>query len=221
MTARPTDAAPVARGEIRPDLHAISTQIGDAVRRSPPRAGSTRVIAIDGLSGAGKSSLSQSLSCDLGAPIVHLDELYEGWGGLEEVGTPLREWVIDRLIAGRNPRWQPWDWDSGVRSEHWLQVPRGPYLVIEGCGAGDVTIAASTSFLVWVQAPPTELDDRLQARHDWPWYQPNLRRWRAQEARTHARNDTRARADAIVFNGTGTAVSFATGADGRDHHRGG
>ncbi len=209
MNPSPPEAAPVDRGAVRSDLHAIGAQIADAARRTPPRARATRVIAIDGPSGSGKSSLAQSLAAVLDAPIIHLDEMYEGWSGLSRIGIHLREWVIDALLAGRDPRWQPWDWELGVRSERWQHTARSDFLIIEGCGAGDAEIAEATSFLVWVDAPAAELDARLRERQDWAWYEPNRQHWRAQETATHARNNARVRADAIVDNGPAPAVEFA------------
>lgn len=203
------DHSPVARGDIRVDLHHISVQLAQAARGTVPRAGATRVIAIDGPSGAGKSSLSQSLATLLQAPIIHLDEIYEGWNGLGQIGLQLREWVIDALATDRDPSWRPWDWDNDVRSDQWQHVARGEFLVIEGCGAGGAEIADATSLLIWVDAPRSELDTRLRARGDWLWYQPHRELWLAQEADTHARNGARDRADAIVFNGPEAAVEFA------------
>ncbi|AQT82695.1 hypothetical protein B1R94_09865 [Mycolicibacterium litorale] len=186
----------------------VSARLGEAARRTSPQIGSTRLIAIDGPSGAGKTSLSQSLAPFLQAPIIHLDAIYEGWKGLDGIGIQLKEWVIDALAAERDPRWRPWDWDDNVRSEHWQHVPVGDFLLIEGCGAGDAGIAAATALLIWVQAPQSDLDARLRARDDWASYEPHREQWLAQEARAYARNKARERADAIVVNGPEATVEF-------------
>src|ERR1700728_2648413 len=44
--------------------------IAGLTRRAGPRAGKTRVLAIDGRSGAGKTSLAARLRCELGGPVV-------------------------------------------------------------------------------------------------------------------------------------------------------
>lgn len=191
----------MTRDAAHADLLDVSAQLAEAARRSSPQVGSTRLIAIDGPSGAGKTSLSQSLAPVLEAPIVHLDAIYEGWKGLDQIGFQLQEWVIDALAAGRDPRWRPWDWGSDTRSDQWQHVVPRDFLVVEGCGAGDAGIAASTSLLIWVEAPASELEARLRARDDWPAYEPHREQWLAQEARAQARNRARDRADAIVFNG--------------------
>jgi len=49
---------------------------------APPKAGRTRVIAIDGRSGAGKSTLARQLRNGLCAPLITMEDLYEGWHGL-------------------------------------------------------------------------------------------------------------------------------------------
>ena len=74
----------------------------DALRAAPPRAGATRVLAIDGRSGAGKSTLARALAGELGAPLVALEDLYGGWDGLERGVELLREAVLEPLAQGRD-----------------------------------------------------------------------------------------------------------------------
>ena len=49
---------------------------------SEPRCGATRLIAIDGPSGAGKTTLARDVAAVLAAPTIHMDDLYPGWDGL-------------------------------------------------------------------------------------------------------------------------------------------
>ena len=167
-------ATPVDRGRIRADIHEVTSGVADAARRSSPRVGDVRIIAVDGLSGAGKSTLAQSLAALLDASIIHLDDVYRGWGGLGEVGLHLRDWVIRPLTEGRDPRWHPWDWLADAPSEEWLQIPRSEFLVVEGCGSAAAEIETATALVVWVEAPRRELDTRLRGRPDWTWYEAHL-----------------------------------------------
>jgi adenylylsulfate kinase-like enzyme len=50
-------------------------RIAAAARRAVPRAGDTRVVAVDGRSGAGKTSLAATLRDRLRAPVVSLEDL--------------------------------------------------------------------------------------------------------------------------------------------------
>ena len=62
------------------------------------------VIAIDGRSGAGKTSLAARLRLALGAPVVALEDLYGGWDGLERGVDLLVSDVLEPLSAGRAAR---------------------------------------------------------------------------------------------------------------------
>ena len=54
-----------------------------------PRLGRTRLIALDGRSGAGKTWLAGLLAVPLDAPVIHLDDLYPGWNGPAAAGDAL------------------------------------------------------------------------------------------------------------------------------------
>ena len=63
------------------------------------------VIGVDGPSGAGKTRLAEQLADTLdGAGVVHLDDLYPGWDGLEAAlakGRPadILEWMERGRLA--------------------------------------------------------------------------------------------------------------------------
>lgn len=74
-------------------------ELADRVRAAPARAGGTRVVAVDGPAGSGKSTFAARLSAALGAPVVHLDDLIPGWTGLDQ---PPRG-----SSSGYSRRWRP------------------------------------------------------------------------------------------------------------------
>ena len=75
--------------------------------RRPPRAPGTQVIAVDGPSGAGKTTLAARLSDALhGAPVVHMDDLYPGWDGLADAVRMARG--IARDGEAYRPHWERW-----------------------------------------------------------------------------------------------------------------
>jgi adenylylsulfate kinase-like enzyme len=59
------------------------------------------VIAVDGRSGSGKTSLAARLRSALHAPVVTLEDLYGGWDGLERGIDLLVSEVLEPLAAGR------------------------------------------------------------------------------------------------------------------------
>ncbi len=118
----------------------------EAVRRAAPRNGRTRVVAIDGRSGAGKTSLAAGLRAELSAPVVALEDLYGGWDGLERGIDLLVSEVLEPLSAGRAARVPRYDWVAAAWGTPWVLEPPG-VLIVEGVGAGARRAAAYESVL--------------------------------------------------------------------------
>src|SRR5665647_2953269 len=57
------------------------------------RCGTTKVVAVDGPSGAGKTDFATALAGQLpSAQLLHMDDLYPGWSGLAQAVTDLHHW---------------------------------------------------------------------------------------------------------------------------------
>lgn len=170
--------------------------IADAVATAEPRCGKTRVIAIDGPSGAGKTTLGDDVAAALGCPTVHMDDLYPGWDGLAAGVRFLVEEVLHPLARGRAARYRVWEWEAGVRgAERMLEPPA--VLVVEGCGASVGEAAGFAALRVWVEAP-REVRRARGLERDGEAYRPFWERWAEQEDALFARDRTRARADLVV-----------------------
>jgi uridine kinase len=174
------------------DLVAHLTRLALA---APARAGSTRLVAVDGPSGAGKTTLADALAAGLAAPVVHMDDLYPGWDGLHESRLRVRDWVVEPLLDGRPPRYRRWDW---ARSEYgeWVQPDPSGVVVLEGCGSGALDTAGALSLLVWVEAQ--EAVRRTRGLQRDPGYADFWDRWKRQEREVYALDRTRERADVVV-----------------------
>ncbi|HST80150.1 MAG TPA: hypothetical protein VLL08_00275 [Kineosporiaceae bacterium] len=196
-------------------IHA-STRIIELLRAAPARAGRTRVLAIDGPSGAGKTTLTAAVRAALAetalsdpapadaavhresspVPVVHLDSIYPGWDGLADSVPRLVEWVLQPLAEGRPIGYHRYDWERDEYAE-WVHVrtgPAPPVLIVEGVGAGSLPCAPYLSLLVWLDAPATLRFERGIAR-DGEAYRPHWQRWADQENRYFAEHDPRGRAD--------------------------
>lgn len=161
-----------------------------------PRCGATKVIAIDGLSGSGKTSLADAVAERLAAPVVHLDDLYPGWDGLAAAIPLLTEQVLQPLARGERAAYRRWDWHRDRWAET-VPVAPAPVLVVEGCGASALPAGRYAAVRVWVQAPTGVRRERGIAR-DGTAYAPHWQRWQAQEDALFAADDTRSRADLVV-----------------------
>ena len=157
---------------------------------APARCGPTRLVAIDGPSGAGKTRLAARLTAALGgAPILHMDDLYSGWDGLAPGVAMLRAEVVGALATGGSASYRRWDWTRGVYAER-HELGRPPLLIVEGVGAGAADPPSAdrhpprvTSLLIWLDAPEAVRKRRALTR-DGAAYAPYWDRWAAQE-RTH------------------------------------
>lgn len=178
-------------------LRDVAAGLAGLVRGAPPRAGRTRVLAIDGRSGAGKSTLAALVAGELaGTPVVSLESLYGGWDGLRYGVELLVSDVLAPLAAGRPARVPHYDWVAGVwRAPIELSPPET--LVVEGVGAGARPAAPYVSLLAWLEAGARTRERRALAR-DGETYRPHWARWAAQEAALFAADPVRDRADVVI-----------------------
>jgi hypothetical protein len=181
--------------------------VAAAARRAVPRSGRTRVVAIDGRSGAGKTSLAAALRAELGAPVVTLEDLYGGWDGLERGIDLLVSEVLAPLSVGRAARVPRYDWVRAAWGTPWLLAPP-ELLIVEGVGAGARRAAAYESVLVWIEAPASVRKKRALDR-DGETFAPHWDAWAAQEDAMLAREHTPDRASLVI--GTPQSLSRRVG----------
>jgi hypothetical protein len=168
--------------------------LAQRVLDSPPRCGDTRLVCVDGPSAAGKTELALQLAAALGGPpVVHMDDLYDGWDGLDAGVRQLRS-LTDALAAGRPGRYDRYDWAAGAYGPP-VDLGTPPVLVVEGVGSG--AVAARTVLLVWLETPEVVRYRRGMVR-DGEAYRPHWDRWAAQEREHYAAVPTRERADVVV-----------------------
>ncbi|MCK9875233.1 dephospho-CoA kinase [Frankia sp. Ag45/Mut15] len=177
------------------------TALVAALRAAPPRAGHVRVLALDGRSGAGKTTLAARLGRLLAAPCVSLEDLYGGWDGLAAGIERLVADVLVPLAAGGTPRVPHYDWTARAWREPRPLSVDGGLLVVEGVGAGARAAAPYLSLLVWLEASTALRRTRALAR-DGDVYVGHWDTWAAQEAALLVQDDTRSRADIILRTDT-------------------
>lgn len=155
-------------------------------------------MAIDGPAGSGKTTLAATIAAaveeaDGTVATVHLDDLYEGWAGLEGVWERLASWVLRPLARGESGRYRRYDWEAGAWAE-WHDVPLVDVLVVEGCGAAPRAVDPEVVLRVWVEAPEATRLARGLAR-DGEAMRDHWLRWMVSESAHFATEGTRERAD--------------------------
>ncbi|MBD5788037.1 (d)CMP kinase [Cellulosimicrobium terreum] len=182
--------------------------LADLERRArdavPALSSGVRVVVVDGPAGSGKTTLAAQLGAALPAQVLHMDDLYEGWRGLEPAWERLDTWVLAPLASGAAGRYRRFDWESDAFAE-WHDVPLAPFLVVEGCGAGRREADAVAALRVWVEAPD-DLRLRRGLDRDGEDQREHWLAWMTAEREHYARNRSRERAD-VRLDGFGRLVS--------------
>ncbi|MGH8889876.1 MAG: uridine kinase family protein [Acidothermaceae bacterium] len=161
-----------------------------------PSCGQTRLVAVDGPGGSGKSTFARRLSAALGgAPVVHTDD-FASWDNQFEWWPRLLDQVIAPLSQSATGRYQRYDWVARTFAE-WHDVPAAAAVVVEGVGAARREFAADLSAAIWVETP-ADLRLRRGIERDGEAMREFWAKWIDGETRHYAEHDTRERANLIV-----------------------
>ena len=166
-------------------LEVLAAQTLDAIELGA----STPIILIDGRAGSGKSTLGESLKNQLfkdgdSLPrLIHMDDLYEGWDGLEAGVDVLNRLILGPVSKGVAAHWQEWDWALGERVK-WREFRGGTPLIIEGVGALNRVSAQFSNIRVWLEVDESIRYERWVTREGNDSHWPS---WAAQELEFYAR----------------------------------
>ncbi len=154
------------------------------------------VVAIDGRSGAGKSTVAEALAQAIGAVIVHCDDFIAAsvsnveWDRRtpEQRAADAIDWrrlkreAIEPLRAGRPVRWYAFDFMAGPRGDGTYPLQRTltelapkPVVLLDGAYSARLELADVLDISVLVEAAPATREARLAAREA-PDF---LRQWHA------------------------------------------
>jgi anthranilate synthase component 1/para-aminobenzoate synthetase len=160
------------------------------------------IIAIDGRSGAGKTTLAVELAARLRehhkVSLFHLEDIYPGWNGLAAGIDRYASTVLAPLHRGEPAEWVSWDWNAHYDGDTRTTLP-AEIVLVEGVGAAAEAARPYLSAVIWADAPEQDRRSRALAR-DGESYEPYWDEWAAQEQEWLARDDVPAHADIRVHN---------------------
>ena len=161
----------------------------------------TPILLIDGRAGSGKSTLADLVQRgyfklgDSLPRVIHMDDLYQGWDGLEAGADYLNRFVLGPLKRREGASWQEWNWSNDERSGQWREFRGGTPLIIEGCGALNGISSESADLRVWLEVPEDVRHERWVAREGSDEF---FGRWAAQEVEFYAREKSAELADIVA-----------------------
>ncbi|MDI3194752.1 chorismate-binding protein [Pseudarthrobacter sp. AL07] len=160
------------------------------------------IIAIDGRSGAGKTTLAIELAAQLRnhhkVALFHLEDIYPGWNGLTAGIERYVSTVLTPLSRAEPATWTSWDWDRHYDGDTRVTLP-AEIVIIEGVGAAAADARPMLSAVIWADAPDDIRRKRALDR-DGGTYEPFWDQWAAQENAWLAADDVRRQADIRVRN---------------------
>lgn len=176
-------------------------RIRSALAGSEVRCGAGRLVLIDGLTAAGKSTVAQELAGALeaaGTPVrvLHTDQMLHGWQGLATLDRTLAA-LVEAWTHGHPGLWREWDWHAGTwASTHPEAAPSAREVVIlEGVGAAAGPHRRAAAVTVWMETSAQEQQRRWHRRGDAEEF---LAPWQLDEQELHERWGTRDHADLVL-----------------------
>jgi anthranilate synthase component 1/para-aminobenzoate synthetase len=160
------------------------------------------IIAIDGRSGAGKTTVAIELAARLRnhhkVSLFHLEDIYPGWNGLTAGIERYVSTVLGPLSRGEAATWTSWDWVNHYDGDTRVTLP-AEIVIIEGVGAAAAEARPLLSAVVWADSPDDVRRKRALDR-DGGTYEPYWEQWAAQEDDWLAGDNVPGEADIRVLN---------------------
>ena len=146
----------------------------------------TFIVAIDGRSGAGKTTLAGKLEKELqeegtAVAAIEVESFIGGWNGLIDGVEAVAAQILEPVRSRGRATARMWDWNRGAWAEEVRVPPSGPVdvLILTGCGAASAPCRPFVDLAVWVELDEERRRERVARREGDPgrWW----RMWAEQE----------------------------------------
>lgn len=168
----------------------------------PPLSGPSRLVAVDGQSGAGKTTFAAELAAAVTAAggsvyVVHTDDLLDGWDDQFTFWERLMDQIVEPLRAGKVAAYRRYDWIAERFVDEYTEVPAAEVVIIEGVSTARAAMRAVADLTVFIGVPVEVAWARLAAR-DPAEAMPFLKVWKEREVGHFAADRTAELADVLV-----------------------
>ena len=164
-----------------------ATRVISAIRELITSTESPVILAIDGGSGAGKSTIAELIGNEFDAAVIPLDDFYSAdipdpaWRdfSVEERFQRVFRWnavrreVLKPLKEGQRATWFAFDFDSGMRPDGTYGIEKEAKIyeatdvvILEGVYSASPQLADLVDFSILIDVPVHERHDRLDGRQD-------------------------------------------------------
>lgn len=165
--------------------------------KNPPAGFPTKVVAIDGHGGAGKSTVAAMLAKALNAEILHTDD-FASWDNptdwwpllIKEVFEPIKSGA--KLLNYRRSKWSEDHNPEQVRNQ-----PVTSIMVLEGVSSARKEFRPYLTYAIWVETP-RELCLKRGLERDGSNARPQWEKWLAEEDEYIKRDNPASYADIKV-----------------------
>ena len=160
----------------------------------------TRIIAIDGCGGAGKSTLATKLANIFGnCPVIHTDD-FASWDHPLDRYPRVVEQVLEPLRDNQVAHFQKFDWQAN-RLGQWETVKPCSVVIMEGVSASRSEFRPYLSFSIYIE---TDRDLRLKRglERDGEEILPLWKEWMAEKDECVLRDKPKKYADLVLSGNT-------------------
>jgi energy-coupling factor transporter ATP-binding protein EcfA2 len=167
----------------RPPGSALFNKIVTTTLAAPPKLGGVRLVAVDGPTGAGKSTLANRLKAAFPAATLISTDDFATWDDPVAWWPRLEEGVLNPLEHGNPGLYQRMEWTDGTPAlGEWVTVEVPEVLILEGLSAGRRAVHNRLSCLVWVDFADASARLERSVARDGETSRTHLARWQRFEA---------------------------------------
>lgn len=175
------------------------------------------LIALDGRSGTGKSTIAKQIASRIGGIEIVSDDFWVGGSHAEWDTRPPKEkaemaidWkrirteVLEPLLDGKAVAWHPFDWDAGKGlSSKTIHRDPSPLIILDGAYSTRPELQDIIDLSILVEVPDdTRRRDRLVKRENAEYMADWHRRWNSAEEYYFSQVRPRSSFDMIIENDT-------------------